>query len=208
MGMMQLELSLADLSSATGVEARTIRSWVAQGLLPAPLSRGALARYSSDTLLRIQAIRVMREVLGMSLADIRSELLTSPSERIAHLARRAEKLPRGTSPDTAVSKESEGSALDYMKRLRLASHQAARSGSNISNRVSQSPGSRGFEALESQLSRDRLAPARKARAEEWLRIPVTPDVELSVRGTFDSEQQAKLLRCADLIRDILDGRDR
>jgi DNA-binding transcriptional MerR regulator len=206
--MMQLELSLADLSSATGVEARTIRSWVAQGLLPAPLSRGALARYSSDTLLRIQAIRVMREGLGMSLADIRSELLSSPSERIAHLARRAEKLPRNTSVDAEVSKDSEGNALEYMKRLRLASHQAARSSSNVANRISQSPGSRGFDALEGQLSRERLAPARKARAEEWLRIPVTPDVELSVRGSFDSERQEKLLRCADLIRDILDGRDR
>ena len=206
--MMQLELSLADLSIATGVEARTIRSWVSQGLLSAPLSRGALARYPSDTLSRIQAIRVMREVLGMSLSDIRMELLTAPPDRIAYLARRAEKLPRSTHPETDVSSEPEGSALEYMKRLRKASHEASRAGSIAPLGAARSSENRGFDALEYQLGRERLPPARKARAEEWLRIPITPDVELSVRGHFDSQQQAKLLRCADLIRDILDGRDR
>lgn len=206
--MMQLEHSLADLSNATGVEARTIRSWVSQGLLSAPLSRGALARYPSDTLLRIQAIRVMREELGMSLSDIRMELLTAPPDRIAHLARRAEKLRRGTPPDTEVSAEPDGSALEYMKRLRRASQEASRASGTASLGASPTPENRGFDALEYQLGRDRLPPARKARSEEWLRIRITPDVELSVRGHFDSEQQAKLLRCADLIRDILDGRDR
>lgn len=144
----------------------------------------------------------------MSLSDIRMELLTAPQEKIAHLARRAEKLPRGTHPEAEMSNHDEGSALDYMRRLRGTSHHVSRSSATASHGTSRSPESRGFDALEQQLARDRLIPARKARAEEWLHIPVTPDVELLVRGTFDSEQQAKLLRCADLIRDILDGRDR
>ncbi|MBD0271032.1 MAG: hypothetical protein ICV73_03795, partial [Acetobacteraceae bacterium] len=50
--------------------------------------------------------------------------------------------------------------------------------------------------------------ARKARAEEWLRIPVTPDVELAVRGRPDAGQRARLERCADLIRGILLGRNK
>ena len=65
----------------------------------------------------------------------------------------------------------------------------------------------GFEALERRLAQARPEPARKARAEDWLRIPVTPDVELAVRGRLDAEQRARLERCADLIRDILLGRD-
>jgi hypothetical protein len=68
----------------------------------------------------------------------------------------------------------------------------------------------GFEALEHRLSDSGHTPpaARKARAEEWLRIPITPDVELAIRGRLDPEQRTRLERCADLIRDILHGRDR
>ncbi|MGK7871407.1 hypothetical protein, partial [Falsiroseomonas sp. E2-1-a20] len=63
---------------------------------------------------------------------------------------------------------------------------------------------RGFDALEQRLGQGRARPAaRKARAEEWLRIPITPDVELTVRGRLDVEQRAQLERCADLVRDIL-----
>jgi hypothetical protein len=36
-------------------------------------------------------------------------------------------------------------------------------------------------------------------------MPVTPDVEISVRGPLDAEQRARLERCADLLRDILLG---
>ena len=67
------------------------------------------------------------------------------------------------------------------------------------------PASAGFEALEHQLSIDRASPARKARAEEWLRLPITPDVELTVRGPLDAEARARLERCCDLIRNILLG---
>ena len=68
----------------------------------------------------------------------------------------------------------------------------------------------GFEALERRLAaaRGQAEPARKARAEEWLRIPVTPDVELAVRGRPDAGQRARLERCADLIRGILLGRSK
>ena len=66
----------------------------------------------------------------------------------------------------------------------------------------------GFEALEQYLGARGSRPQRKARAEEWLRIPITPDVELAVRGRLDAEQRARLERCADLVRDILLGKDR
>lgn len=42
---MQQELTLAELADASGLQSRTIRSWVAQGLLPGPLTRGPAARY-------------------------------------------------------------------------------------------------------------------------------------------------------------------
>ena len=62
------------------------------------------------------------------------------------------------------------------------------------------------EAPPRRLAQARPEPARKARSEDWLRIPVTPDVELAVRGQLGAEQRARLERCADLIRDILLGK--
>ena len=62
---MSPEQTLAELAEATGLQRRTIRSWVAQGLIPGPLSRGPAARYPAEVLERIMAIRSMRDRLGM-----------------------------------------------------------------------------------------------------------------------------------------------
>lgn len=203
--MIATEPSLADLAAASGIEARTIRSWVAQGLLPAPLTRGSTARYPADTLDRVLAIRAMRDVLGMPLAEIRKELLVSSPGKIrarASLARgRTEESPpssglphRQTAPSTA---------LDYISGLRARADPPPAS---LQAPEAEPPSAQGFEALEQRLGPGRTAPARKAKAEDWLRMPITPDVELAVRAPLEPEQRARLERCADLIRDILLGR--
>ena len=196
------EPSLADLAAASGLQPRTIRSWVAQGLLPAPLNRGPNARYPAETLIRLLAIRAMREVLRKPLAEIRQELLVATPETLQALADKA----GGLSPEpTEMASGAASSALDYIRGLREASAPLAAS-TAVPHRALKAPAS-GFEALEQRLGRSRPAP-RKARGEEWLRIPVTPDVEFAVRGPLDAEARARLERCADLIRDILLGRDR
>lgn len=210
------EPSLADLAAASGVEARTIRSWVAQGLLPAPLNRGPAARYPVETLDRVLAIRAMRDLLGLSLADIRKELLVATPDRIrahADAARAATPVAaeggEGTEGMVAARVDPDlSSARDYIHRLRA--RPAAEAGrervSWLARRLEAAP-AQGFDALEQRLAHGRHPPARKARAEGWLRIPITPDLELSVRAPLEPEQKARLERCADLIRDILLGRD-
>ncbi|HEY8589425.1 MAG TPA: helix-turn-helix domain-containing protein [Naasia sp.] len=194
--MTAVELSLAELAEASGLQPRTIRSWVAQGLLAGPLSRGPNARYPADTLERLLAIRAMRERLGMPLSVVRQELLVASAETLrAHSGTAAD-----LAPEASPSPPPDGaSALEYLSNLRaltgalpLASSAAAPA--------------RGFEALERQLDEGSSSPARKARAEEWLRVPVTPDIELTIRGPLDPAQRARVERCADLIRDILLGR--
>jgi DNA-binding transcriptional MerR regulator len=190
------ELSLAELAEASGLQPRTIRSWVAQGLLARPLSRGPNARYPADTLERLLAIRAMRERLGMPLSAVRQELLVTTAETLrAHAGPAAELAPEASSappPDPA-------SALEYLSSLRARTGAPAPVGS-------APPAPSGFEALERRLGGERPNPVRKARAEEWHRLPVTPDVELTVRGPLDPAQRARVERCADLIRDVLLGR--
>jgi DNA-binding transcriptional MerR regulator len=203
--MIDAEPSLADLAAASGIEARTIRSWVAQGILPAPLTRGPAARYPADTLQRVLAVRAMRDLMGMPLSEIRKELLVASPEQIRSYAERAIAATQGREPSAAVEpKPTVNSALDYIGQLRARTSQAP---SVVAYSLAPAP-LRGFEALEQSLGQGRVEPVRKARAEEWLRIPITPDLELSIRASLDAEQKARLERCADLIRDILLGRDK
>lgn len=201
--MISIEPSLADLAALSGLEPRTVRSWVAQGLLPPPLTRGPAARYPADTLSRLLAIRAMRDALGMSLTDIRKELLVASPEQIAAYASRAETFAK---PSPSAENPA-SSALDYIASLRARAPKPAPAVAAEATaprlRVAT-----GLEALEHRLGQGRPQPARKSRAEEWLRIPITPDVDLTVRGPLDAEQRTRLERCADLIRDILLGRDR
>jgi DNA-binding transcriptional MerR regulator len=225
---MLLEPTLADLAAASGLQARTIRSWVAQGILPGPLSRGPAARYPADTPQRLLAIRTMRDLLGMSLTAIRQELLVASPEQVEAWAAKAAALapeppepaamgmllgaePPPPPPTASRPTPATPAALDYLRGLRSRAAAPAASASMLAQGAQQSlrlPPT-GFGALEERLEKARAKPsARKARAEEWLRIPITPDVELSVRGRLDAEQRAQLERCADLVRDILLGRDR
>ena len=215
---MQSELTLTELADASGLQPRTIRSWVAQGLIPGPLSRGPAARYPADQLERILAIRTMKDRLGMSLTDIRHELLIASAEQIQAWAEKTAEIAPESPQSAAMSEPADPTAaLDYFQSLRSPGP-AARFGPSSSVRESESsppyitspkPRSSGFEALERRLmdTGARTPPAAKSRSEQWLTISITPDVDLSVRGQLDPEQRARLERCADLMRDILQGRE-
>jgi DNA-binding transcriptional MerR regulator len=56
-----LSLSLAELAAAAGVPARTVRYYIAQGLLAGPGARGRQASYGEDHLLRLRLIRRLAE---------------------------------------------------------------------------------------------------------------------------------------------------
>jgi hypothetical protein len=45
--------------------------------------------------------------------------------------------------------------------------------------------------------------SRGVRGEPWYRLPLTPDIELSVRGNFASEELAQLHRIGDALRLLL-----
>src|SRR5262245_19322870 len=56
-----LSLSLAELAAAAGVSPRTVRYYIAQGLLAGPGARGRQASYGEDHLLRLLLIRRLAE---------------------------------------------------------------------------------------------------------------------------------------------------
>jgi DNA-binding transcriptional MerR regulator len=56
-----LALTVEELAAAAGVSARTVRYYIAQGLLAGPLARGRQASYGEEHLLRLRLIRRLAE---------------------------------------------------------------------------------------------------------------------------------------------------
>lgn len=206
-------LTLAELSAASGQEPRTIRSWIAQGLLPPPRNRGPAARYPAETLQRLLAIVVMRESMGMSLADIRLDLLSATPDSLDKMARRIAEVPAKANRPAADPRD----ALDYLAALKGApalrgpevdQPGVARVESPMAPSLDAPPPSSsrsGLDGLEQRLGGPKPTLQRRSRVEEWLRIPITPDLELSARGPLGDEQKAQLDRIAALIRTIITG---
>ncbi len=101
-----------ELSRLSGIEPRTIRSYIYQGLLRGPETVGRNARYSRHHLDRLRAIRALREGERLSLNEIRQHFLALSDEEIAAIGDRlADAVPER---ELQVAE----SALDYIRALR------------------------------------------------------------------------------------------
>lgn len=334
--------TLDELSSLTGFDRRVIRSFIEQGLLRGANSMGRYARYSSYHLSRLLAIKILKEHQGLSLAAIRTALVTMSEDEMTNMVARSsgfhlnlpiinmapsasppshiipsnqakavdDDLPDPPAPDVEPEKlasepleeskpdlqsilksaleerpelapanesvptveddESEelssepsvddekakrdgtiyGSvdfsrlsqkkqvqpppltALDYIKALGkpqkeppsapvVAQKQAAPKQAEVQRQIEverpeqrekklqeqRVTGQTPIDLLLAELSKvhEQRTVRRQAKSEQWYRIAITPDIELSVRGINDSEQLARLERVADHIREILLG---
>lgn len=226
--------TLQELATLTGTESRTIRSYIQQGLLRGPKTTGRYAYYDQGDLTRLKAIRVMKDLEGLKMADIRMNLITLSEMQILEISSRFDLNVEAAK----VSPPSSSSALEYLNIIKGAlggewtgkgigrSEKSQRPSQEVpmrggvQNDVTTPFVNRESEALpgptDGKSSIDELLyqlgsfyahrpPKRKSRGEPWFRIPITPDLELSVRGMRSPEELAKLERLADLIREILLG---
>ncbi|HEV7216840.1 MAG TPA: MerR family transcriptional regulator, partial [Chloroflexota bacterium] len=123
------DLSIEALAERVGLPLRTIRFYIARGLLHGPGSRGKAAAYGEDHLLRLQLIRRLAEsrmpleeirqrLAGLSLTDVRlvlaeeerrgAELLVaerapSPKEYVSALLRRSQAARQGVLPGSPAA---------------------------------------------------------------------------------------------------------
>jgi DNA-binding transcriptional MerR regulator len=222
------ELTLEELSERTGVEARTLRSWVSEGLLAPPFKPGRAARYPASNADRALAVRALKDVYGLSFAEIGRRLMMASEEQIRAWALEAGAVTTGR-----------GSARDYLRSIREREQQRqARSqladtprgldpqASRQSPASSTSPAHGGYaysprlpgRARADLASIEKLifllghlleAPApRRSRGAIWTRIAITPDLEISVRGELEPRERALFEQLADHIRAILIGRSK
>jgi DNA-binding transcriptional MerR regulator len=240
-------LTLDDLSDQTGVERRTLRSWVAEGLLPAPLTVGRGAVYPGSSVERVFAVLALRDIHGLPRSAIRSVMMSTDDQGLKTLADEARGLRVRTSESASRSADSDTSARAYLARVRGDTDKEADTAQNfarflksvklpdvsgeisasasqsaqrpqeeffpemgfsetVSDFTSAATETAGIEALLTLLeSAAKVPQIKRSRGANRYHIPITPDLELSVRGEISPRDRAMLERVADLIRAIITG---
>ncbi len=205
--------SLADLARLADVTPRTVRYYVAQGLLPSPEAAGPATRYGEQHLARLRLIRRLQRD-HLPLAEIRSRLASMTDADILAAAGTAEPEPEGTA-----------GALDYVHEL------MARSGVTPSlggRAVAEAPAPyatrpasllRRLAVPEAPVASSTpmpAAPAVPVPAEEpapthttqpdrstWERLVITADVELHVRRPLDRHTNRRVDQLERIARELL-----
>lgn len=209
----QKGLSLQDLAHETGVEPRTIRSYVEKGVIPGPESLGRGATYPRETLDRLKVVKLLRAAnRDLTLDQIRVLLHSIGPSRLRAIA--DGQLRIGALIDTdalAGGPASKRAALDYlhgikgwrapqdtMLNLKMSTHAVQTKPLDEAQLTVLENAARALAALAGLSSS-----ARTLRGENWYRISLTPDIELSIRGEFGTEQLAQLHRIGDALRTLL-----
>ena len=203
------EYSLQDLSDLAGVTPRTIRYYIAQGLLPSPGKAGPGATYADGHLNRLRLIRrLQREHLP--LAEIRSRLATLDDATIAALV------------EAPATEPPAGSALDYIRGVLEGDRRSDPTflSRPLASASPSAPAPLGASpplgiAVELQAPTLRLAESVQAYAEtptptpaidrsQWDRILLAPDVELHVRRPLGRRQHKRVERLIEIARELLE----
>lgn len=223
------ELTLEELSERTGVESRTLRSWVSEGLLAPPLKQGRGATYPASNADRALAVRALKDLHGLTLSEIGRRFIMATEEEIREWALEAgpSATARGSARDY-LSKIKRGVAKGNTPKLlmkrRIADDSAMASVDpvldqeysmrRIPARLSKLPKDRqadlaSIERLILQLEKVLEVPApRRSRGTIWTRISVTPDLEISVRGDLSPRERVLFEQLADQFRAVLTGRSK
>jgi len=113
---MPLDYSLADLARLADVTPRTIRYYVAQGLLPSPDAAGPATRYSEGHLARLRLIRRLQRD-HLPLAEIRERLeMMSDDEVVAAL------VATGSTPAAPAMAVDAADTVGYIRSLMEQAH--------------------------------------------------------------------------------------
>ncbi len=219
--------SFDELVERTGLPSRTARSYFEQKLVRGPESRGRYARYGQYHLARLLAIKALKEQQGLSTEEIRQALMRMSDEEVRALASSLAEPTSADSPRSrslsAFFKEREGEylgagppsdALAAKRPISPSSRQPlARMGMRFEpgrqQQTSAEPSTAApvghlLDQLQRLLGR-RQPSVRRSTPDLWYRVPITPDIELTVRGSRTAEELQQFELIAAYLREVLLG---
>lgn len=193
--------SLTALADLAGVTPRTVRYYLAQGLLPATGQSGPGTRYDIGHLERLRLIRRLQSE-HLPLAEIRRRLAGLDASQIHDLAGREEPPPP---PD---------SAMDYLRTI-LERPESSRP---LTAPIAPAPAaaaptiptrslltrSVAEPAAERYGSMPADATARPPERSQWERIVLADDVELHLRRPLSRAQNKQVDRLVTIARELLE----
>lgn len=212
------EFSLAELTDLADVTPRTIRYYIAQGLLPPPVGGGPASRYSIGHLERLRLIRELQRQ-HLPLAEIRNRLERLSDEEVGALASSLDRRQAETAP---------GSALDYIRTVLGTPPRAAPVPGRTSipapapprpapaippvpARPTPAESAAPHAAVREVMAPDaeppagpQPAPAAQAARSQWERIALAPDIELHVRRPLSRLQNRAVDRLVAVARQLLE----
>ena len=169
------------------------------------------ARYSRDTLDRLKVLQLLRDAnRELSLDQVRVLLHSIGPSQARAIADGTLRI--GAVIDTeARSAGFSRTALDYLQGLKTQSkkaHDESAGGPMWSAYLDEEPNAADLSVLEAAARAlaslaGQSSASRSTRGENWYRLPLTRDIELSVRGEFGPEQLAQLHRIGDALRTLL-----
>lgn len=202
--------SLERLSQLTDVQERTIRAYIAQGLIPSPVGKGRAAYYTEIHRKRLKVIKQLRDRYGLPLDQIRQHLMTAgESEDIQivplnvaspMLQSRAD---RGFSVQECVAEDSYAGKLPEDENVDLADTDYA-----LPEALSEIGGGlelRGDSRLEQLVNALQQlvglrSQSRSHRSEACQIVEITPDISLLVKGQYAPREVALFENLADGLR--------
>ncbi len=211
----QDSFSLKELCREADVTERTIRYYIQEDLLPPPEGAGTAARYTREHLLRLRAIRRLKDEY-LPLAEIRRRLQNVPAEDLEGIAEDI------TGPSIQASVEKRSSAKQYLDRL-FSSNTAGKKMAEPEMKISEAkqaflppfpaaapppapaasfapPATPGFAR---SFAEDESAPSPQ-EGEEWRRVEIVPGVEISYRPG-DEARQTLVNRLVEQARKIFNA---
>ncbi len=179
--------SLTELADLAGVTPRTVRFYLAQGLLPAVGQSGPGSKYDADHLARLRLIRRL-QAEHLPLAEIR---------------RRLDDLDPGDIRDLVgdpVPPPPPDSALEYLRTV-LAAPAPARM--RPTRRVVPT-GAADASVTDGAPPAEPPAAGAPIERSQWERIVLAPDVELHLRRPLSRAQNKQVDRLVTIARELLE----